>query len=346
MAPTPFLSIRNSTQNSNQSSNQMKAIAQSAYGSPDVLNLTEVERPTLTDNGVLVRVHATSVHAGIWHMMRGTPFLIRLIFGGLLKPKYPILGNDIAGRVEAVGKNVTQFQPGDEVFGDLSESGFGAFAEYVCAPETALALKPANLTFEEAATVPTSALAALQALRNMGQVQPGQRVLVNGASGGVGSFAVQIAKAFGAAVTGLCRTGKVEMVQSLGADHVIDSTQTDITQLGPNYDLIIDAAAYRSVADFLPALTPEGTYVMVGGSTPRFFQAMLLGGWLTQKTAQSVKCLASSPNQADLIALKELIEAGQLAPVIDRTYPLAGVPDAIRYLEARQVKGKVAIRVG
>jgi NADPH:quinone reductase-like Zn-dependent oxidoreductase len=331
--------------NVSQTHAQMNAIAQSEYGSPDVLSLQTVEKPVANDHDVLVRVHASSVHAGVWHMMRGTPFLIRLIFGGLLKPKYPILGNDIAGRVEAVGKAVTQFQVGDEVFGDLSESGFGAFAEYVCAPETALALKPANLTFEEAAAVPTSALAALQALRDMGQVQPGQQVLVNGASGGVGSFAVQIAKVLGAEVTGVCSTRKVEMVQFLGADRVIDYTQTDITQSGQKYDLIIDAAAYRSVADFLPALTPEGTYVMVGGSTPRFFQAMLLGGWLTRKTAQSVKSLASKPNQADLIALKELIEAGQIAPVIDRTYPLSEVPDAIRYLEDRQVKGKVAIRI-
>jgi NADPH:quinone reductase-like Zn-dependent oxidoreductase len=334
-----------STQNVSQTSAQMNAIAQSEYGSPDVLSLQTVEKPVANDHDVLVRVHATSVHAGVWHLMRGTPFLIRLIFGGLFKPKFPILGNDIAGRVEAVGKAVTQFQPGDEVFGDTSECGFGAFAEYVCAPETALTLKPANLTFEEAATVPTSALAALQALRDMGKVQPGQRVLVNGASGGVGSFAVQIAKALGAEVTGVCRTGKVEMVQSLGADLVIDYTQTDIGQSGQQYDLILDAAAYRSVADFLPLLTPEGIYVMVGGSTLRFFQAMLLGGWLTRKTAQSVKSLASKPNQADLIALKDLIEAGQITPVIDRTYPLEEVPDAIRYLEARQVQGKVAIRI-
>ncbi|MGD1906895.1 MAG: NAD(P)-dependent alcohol dehydrogenase [Leptolyngbyaceae cyanobacterium] len=322
---------------------QMKAIAQSEYGSPDVLKLTTVDRPALSDQGMLIKVYGTSIHAGIWHMMRGTPFLIRLIFGGLFKPKYPILGNDIAGRVEAVGKDVTQFQSGDEVFGELSESGFGAFAEYVCVPETALALKPKSLTFEDAATVPTSALAALQALRDLGQLQPGQGVLVNGASGGVGSFAVQIAKALGAEVTAACRAEKTDRVRSLGADHVIDSTQADIPQ--QSYDLIVDAAAYRPVTDFLPALTPEGTYVMVGGSTPRFFQAMLFGRWLTRNTAQTVKCLESKPNQADLNTLKEMIETDQLKPVIDRTYSLEEVPEAIRYLEGRQVKGKVAIRI-
>ncbi|MEM9163391.1 MAG: NAD(P)-dependent alcohol dehydrogenase [Cyanobacteria bacterium P01_F01_bin.4] len=323
----------------------MKAIVQTEYGPPEVLSLEEIDTPVLQDNEVRVKIQAASVHAGDWHLMRGTPFLIRLMFGGLLKPKHPILGTDLAGQVEAVGKDVTQFKPGDEVFGELSECGFGAFAEYACAPEKALALKPANLTFKAAAAVPVSALAALQGLRDVGQLQPGQRVLIHGASGGVGSFAVQIAKAFGAEVTGVCSTQKVEMVRSLGADHVIDYTQTDVTQTGQRYDLMLDAAAYRSVTDFLPALTPQGTYVMVGGSTARFFQAMFLGAWLTRQTSQKVKCLASKPNQADLVTLKDLIEAGKLVPAIDRCYPLSEVPAAIRYLEQRQVQGKVAISV-
>jgi NADPH:quinone reductase-like Zn-dependent oxidoreductase len=269
----------------------MKAIVQTEYGSTQMLSLQEVDKPVVPDNGVLVRVHAASVNAGDWHLMRGTPFLIRLIFGGLLKPKIKILGTDVAGRVEAVGKDVTQFQPGDEVFGSLSECGFGAFAEYVCATEAALVLKPANTSFEEAATVPGAALAALQGLRDFGLVA-GQKVLIVGASGGVGSFAVQIAKALGAEVTALCSTKKIDMVRSLGADCVIDYTQADVTRQGQHYDLIFDAAAYRSVFD-----------------------------------------------------LRDLIEAGKISPFIDRRYNLSEVPAAIRYLEQRQVRGKVAICV-
>lgn len=323
----------------------MNAIIQTQYGSTDVLRLTEVNPPILLDNGVLVRVHAASVNAGDWHLMRGTPFLIRFMFGGLLKPKIKILGFDMAGRVEAIGKDVTQFQPGDEVFGDLSECGFGAFAEYVCATESALVLKPANTSFEEAATVPGAALAALQGLRDCGQIQPGQKVLINGASGGVGSFAVQIAKAFGAEVTGVCSTTKMDMVRSLGADHIIDYTQADVTQNGQHYDLILDAAAYRSVFDYLPVLTTEGTYVLVGGSTARFFQVMFFSSWISRISRRKVKCLASKPNQADLTILKELLEAGKIAPFIDRCYHLSEVPAAILALEQRQVRGKIAIRV-
>jgi len=320
----------------------MKAIVQTEYGSTQMLSLQEVDKPVVPDNGVLVRVHAASVNAGDWHLMRGTPFLIRLIFGGLLKPKIKILGTDVAGRVEAVGKDVTQFQPGDEVFGSLSECGFGAFAEYVCATEAALVLKPANTSFEEAATVPGAALAALQGLRDFGLVA-GQKVLIVGASGGVGSFAVQIAKALGAEVTALCSTKKIDMVRSLGADCVIDYTQADVTRQGQHYDLIFDAAAYRSVFDYLPALTPEGTYVLVGGSTARFFQVMFLGPWISRLGRRKVKCLALKPDRADLIVLRDLIEAGKISPFIDRRYNLSEVPAAIRYLEQRQVRGKVAI---
>jgi NADPH:quinone reductase-like Zn-dependent oxidoreductase len=325
--------------------NPMKAIVQSEYGSADVLKLADIDTPMLPDNGVRVRVHAASVHAGDWHLMRGQPFLIRFIFGGLLKPKIKVLGTDMAGRVEAVGNAVTQFQVGDEVFGDLSESGFGAFAEYVCADESALLLKPSVITFEEAAAVPTSAVAALQGLRDCGQIQPGQRVLINGASGGVGSFAVQLAKAFGAEVTGVCSSKKVDMVRSLGADHVIDYTQEDVTKSGQFYDLILDAAAYRSVFDYLPALTPEGTYVLVGGSTARFFQAMFLGPWITKTSGRNVICLTAKPNKADLATVTALIEAGKIAIFLDRCYSLSEVPSAIRHLEQRQVQGKVAIRI-
>ncbi len=323
----------------------MKAIVQTAYGSPDVLSLAEVDQPLVPDNGVLVRVRAASVDAGVWHLMRGTPFLIRLIYGGLRKPKRTILGTAISGQVEAVGKAVTQFQPGDEVFGDLSESGFGGFAEYACAPAAALALKPSNLSFEEAATIPVSGLAALQALRDIGHLQAGQNVLVLGASGGVGSFAVQIAKALGADVTGVASTHKAEMVAKLGADQVIDYTQTDVTLAGKLYDLILDAAAFRPFSVYLPILTPTGTYVAVGGSTGDFLRAMALGSFASKAAGKTVKSLESKPKQADLVALKELAEAGKLIPFIDQTFSLGDVPTAIRLLEDRDVKGKVAIRV-
>ncbi|MBE9214697.1 NAD(P)-dependent alcohol dehydrogenase [Plectonema cf. radiosum LEGE 06105] len=323
----------------------MRAIAQTEYGSTDVLRLIEIEKPKVPDNGVLVRVYATSVNAGDWHLMRGEPFLIRFIFGGLLKPKIKIIGCDVAGRVEAVGKDVTQFQLGDEVFGDLSEYGFGAFAEYVCTTEAALVLKPANMTFEEAATVPTAALSALQGLRDCGQIQSGQKVLINGASGGVGSFAVQIAKAFGAEVTAVCSTKKMEMVRTLGADHVIDYTQTDVTQAGQHYNLVLDAAAYRSVFDYLPILTTEGAYIMVGGSTARLFQVMFFGSLISKTNSRRVQCLVAKPNQKDLTTLKQFIEAGKITTYINKRYNLSEIAEAISHLEQRQVLGKVAISV-
>lgn len=325
----------------------MKAIVQTEYGSPDVLTLAEVEKPVVTDNGVLVKVRASSINSGDWRLMRGAPFLVRLMYGGLRKPKIKTLGVDFAGRVEAVGPAVMQFQPGDEVFGELSEYGFGGFAEYVCAAETALARKPMNITFEEAATVPDAAITALQALRDCGQLQAGQRVLINGASSGVGSFAVQIAKAFGAEVTAICHPKKMQMVQSIGADHIIDYTQTDVTQQGQQYDLIVDMAAYRSVFDYLPILTRSGSYVLVGGSISRLFQVMLfLGPWISRTSQRSVKCLTAKPNQADLIVLSDLLEAGKIVPFIDRRYSLSEVPIAIRYVEERHVQGKVAINIG
>jgi len=268
----------------------MKAISQSDYGSIDVLSLQEVDKPIVTDKGVLVKVHAASVNSGDWHLMRGKPFLSRLMFGGILKPKIKTLGMDVAGRVEAVGKDVTQFQINDEVFGDLSGCGFGAFAEYVCADESALVLKPTNISFEQAATVPAAALTALQGLRDLGQIQSGQKVLINGASGGVGSFAVQLAKAFGAEVTALCSTKKMAMVQSLGADRVIDYTQTDVTKNGEHYDLILDAAAYRSVFHYLPILSNHGSYVLVGGSIMRLFQILFFGSLISKISQRNVKC--------------------------------------------------------
>jgi NADPH:quinone reductase-like Zn-dependent oxidoreductase len=346
--PTP------TTEPITQPTEKMWAIAQTEYGSPDVLQLVEVARPTLdsnpsqqhgSDHHVLVKVHATSVHAGDWHLMRGTPFLVRLIYGGLRQPRVQILGCDVAGKVEAVGKAVTQFKPGDDVFGELSESGFGAFAEYVCAPETAFALKPTNITDAQAGTVPVSAISALQGLRDIGKIQVGQKVLINGAAGGVGSFAVQIAKAFGAEVTAVCHASKVEMVRSLGADYSLDYSQALVRLKGEQYDLILDTAAYRSVYDYFPILKRGGSYVLVGGSMVRLFQVMLLGALMTKLHHRTIKCLVSKPNQADLIVLKDLIEAGKLLPYIDRAYTLSEIPAAIRALEQRQIRGKVSIRV-
>jgi len=323
---------------------KMRAIVYHQYGSPDVLQLEEVQKPVPQDDEVLVKVLGASAAAGDWHLLRAKPFLVRFMYG-LLKPKHKILGAAFAGRVEAVGRNVTQFQPGDEVFGDVSECGFGAFAEYVAAPENALALKPTSLTFEEAATVPVSAVTALQGLRDQGHIQPGQKVLIDGASGGVGTFAVQIAKSFGTEVTAVCSTGKMEMMRSIGADHVIDYTQEDFTQNGQRYDLILAANGYHPISAYQRALSQEGTYVMSGGSMAQLFQAMLLGPWLSRKGSQKMGSLMAKPNQKDLLFLKELLEADKVTPVIDRSYPLRETAEAIRYLEVGHAKGKVVITV-
>ena len=324
---------------------KMKAMVQDEYGSPDVLSLEEVDRPVPQDDQVLVRVYASSVNASDWHLMRGTPFLIRLMYGGIAKPEIKILGADVAGHVVAAGKDVQQFQPGDKVFGDLSECGFGTFAEYVCASADALVLKPTAVSFEAAAAVPAAAMAALQAVRDCGQLQAGQSVLINGASGGVGSMAVQIAKAFGAEVTGVCSTEKVEMVRSQGADHVIDYPQTDCTQTGQQHDLILDAAAYRPVSEFIPALKPGGTYVMIGGSTGLFLKVMLFGPWMSKRSGRAIKSLAMKPKREDLIIVRDLMVAGKITPFIDQSFSLSEVPAAIRHVEQRQVKGKVVITV-
>jgi len=315
----------------------MKAIVYTTYGSPDVLQLHEVEKPTPKDNQVLVKVHAASANPADWHLMRAEPFLARLA-NGLLKPKNTRLGADVAGRVEAVGRNVTQFQVGDQVFGCLPLNELGGFAEYVCAAEELLALKPANLTFEQAAAVPLAAFTALQGLRNKGQIQPGQKVLINGASGGVGTFAVQIAKSFGTEVTGVCSTRNLDMVRSIGADYVIDYTQADFTRNGQQYDLIFDAVGNRSVSDFKRALSPNGICAVAGFTNlSRLFQVMLLGGKKIglMETAKA--------NQKDLVFIQALLEAGKVVPVIDRCYPLREVADAIRYLEAGHAQGKVVI---
>jgi NADPH:quinone reductase-like Zn-dependent oxidoreductase len=321
----------------------MKAIVYGQYGSPDVLELREVEKPRPKDNEVLIKVHAASVNAADWHYLRGAPFLFRLSIG-LQKPKNIFLGADVAGRIETVGRNVTQFQPGDEVFGDLSESGRGTFAEYVCANENALALKPVNISFEEAAAVPVAAVTALQGLRE-GQIHASKKVLINGASGGVGTFAVQIAKSFGADVTAVCSTKKLDMVRSIGADHVIDYTQEDFTQNGHRYDLILAANGYHSISDYKRVLTPEGTYVMSGGAGAQMFQAMLLGPWMSRNSSQKLGNLSAKPNSKDLGFLKDLLEAGKVIPVIDRCYPLSEVADAIRYIEEGHAQGKVVITV-
>jgi NADPH:quinone reductase-like Zn-dependent oxidoreductase len=323
----------------------MRAIVYEEYGSPDVLNFQEVEKPAPMEDEVLVKVHAASVNAADWHLLRADPFLVRLMGFGLLRPKYKILGADVAGRVEAVGTNVSQFQPGDEIFGDLSGDGFGSFAEYVCAIEDVLALKPADTSFEEAAAVPLAAVTALQGLRNKAQVRQGQKVLINGASGGVGTFAVQIAKSFGAEVTGVCSTSKVDMVRSLGADHVIDYTQEDFTKNGQHYDLILAANGYHPISDYKRALSPEGTYVMTGGSGAQMFQSMTLGPILSMNGNKKLGNLSMKANKGDLIFMKGLLEAGEVTPVIDRSYPLSEVPEAMRYLEEGHARGKVVITV-
>jgi NADPH:quinone reductase-like Zn-dependent oxidoreductase len=324
----------------------MKAVVYTKYGPPDVLQLTEVEKPAPKDTEVLVKVHTVSANAADWRFMRGAPFFSRLEMG-LQKPKYPILGADVAGRVEAVGKGVARLQPGDEVFGDTSLWGFGGFAEYVSVPESAWVLKPANITFEEAAATPVAAITALQGLRHKGQIRSGQKVLINGASGGVGTFALQIAKAFGAEVTGVCSTKKLDTARSVGADHVIDYTREDFARTGQQYDFIFDVAANRSAADYKRALSPNGTCVVCGFNLSHMlFQVLLLGSWISMTGSRKIGHMGSAAaNQKDLLFVKELLETGQVVPVIDRRYPLSETAEAIRYLEAGHARGKVIITV-
>jgi NADPH:quinone reductase-like Zn-dependent oxidoreductase len=324
----------------------MKAIICPRYGSPDVLQLREVEKPTPQPDEVLIQIHAASLNSRDLRMLRANPFLMRLMPGGLFRPKNKILGADLAGRVEAIGSNIKQFQPGDEVFGYLpSATGQGTFSEYVCANENLLALKSTNLTFEQAAAVPEAAMTALQGLRDKGNIQPGQKVLINGASGGVGMFAVQIAKAFGAEVTAVCSTRNLEMVRAIGADHVIDYKVEDFTQKGRQYDLILAVNGYHPISDYLRALKPEGIYVVAGGSMVQLFQAASQGKGISKNGSQKIYVASLVQSQKDLVFIKGLLESGEIMPVIDGCYPLSRTAEAFWYFENEHAQGKVVITI-
>ena len=320
----------------------MKAVVYTAYGPPDGLHLTEVATPTPTDDDLLIKVQAVSVNRSDWEGLTGKPLYAR--FGGLLKPGAQILGSDIAGRVELAGRNQSQFQPGDEVFGEMWDY-HGGFAEYVCTRGRAWARKPPSLTFEQAAAIPQAGVIALQGIRHKGQVQPGQHVLINGAGGGAGSFAVQLAKLDGAEVTGVDNTGKLDFMRSLGADHVIDYTREDFTKTGQQYDVILDLVAHRSVFAYQQALKPNGKYFAVGGPVATLLQIVLLGPVMRRATGKHIRVLGVQRNQKDLLAITQLCEAGKIVPVIDRRYPLREVPEALRYLGEGHAKGKVVITV-
>ncbi|WP_233563517.1 NAD(P)-dependent alcohol dehydrogenase [Haloarcula sp. Atlit-7R] len=334
------------TTTSNSDEDGMSAVVYSKYGGPDVLEFKSIGKPVIEDDEVLVRVHAAGVDRGVWHLMMGLPYPIRLVGYGIRAPKNPVLGMDVAGVVEAVGKNVTRFQSGDEVFG----IGTGSYADYARAHEDKLAHKPANLSFKQAAAVAISGLTALQGLRDHGRIEPGQKVLIIGASGGVGTFAVQIAKAFDAHVTGVCSTAKMDLVQSIGADHVIDYTRDDFAERKQHYDLILDIGGNSSLARLRRALVPQGTLVIVGGESggrwlggvDRQLRALVLSPFVSQKLGTFI----SSENHEDLLVLKDLIESEKVTPIIDRTYPLTEVPEAIRYLEDGHAKGKIVITSG
>lgn len=323
----------------------MKAIVQDVYGNSDVLGLRDIPKPVPGSGEVLIKVRAAGVDQGAWHLMTGRPYLIRLFGYGLKKPKVPVRGREVAGVVEAVGSGVTRFVPGDEVFGTCE----GSFAEYACAKETLLARRPSNLTFEETAAAPISAVTALQAVRDAGHVTAGQKVLVIGAGGGVGSFAVQVAKAFGAAVTGVCSTGKVDLVRSLGADAVIDYTRDDFAGAGVLYDLIIDTAGNRRLSVLRKALAPRGTLVIVGGegggNVTGGFERSMAAPLAALFSGQKFKGLVSKENYLDLEALAEMFEAGRVKPAVDKVYALAEAPAAIAYLREGQVRGKVVVRI-
>jgi NADPH:quinone reductase-like Zn-dependent oxidoreductase len=320
----------------------MKAIRYKRYGSPDVLQMEEVEKPTPRENQVLIRIHASSINAVDYHSRRARPLIIRPMIGGLLGPKDPRLGSDVAGRVEAVGADVKRFQTGHEVFGFTA----GAFAEYACSRETSLALKPANITFEEAAAVPVGGITALQGLRDTATIQPGQKVLIQGASGSVGIFAVQLAKAFGAEVTAVCSTRNLDMARSLGADYVIDYTREDFTRSGKQYDLIFAVNGYHSLWAYRRALNSGGLYVCAGGTMPQIFEALLLGPVVSKIVGQKLRSMGiSKVNQDDLAYLAELLKEGKIRSVIDRRYRLSQIAEAFRYVEDRHPQGKVVITV-
>ena len=323
----------------------MKAIVYHRYGSPDVLSYEEMAKPAPAENEVLIRVRAAAANPYDWHFMRGEPYPVRIMAGGLRKPKDPRLGADVAGEIEAVGRSITQFKPGDAVFGSCK----GAFAEYTCASESKLAMKPDNVTFEQAASVPIAAFTALQGLRDKGKLQPGQKVLINGAAGGVGTFAVQIAKSFGAEVTGVCSTRNVGMVRSIGADQAFDYTQEDFTKSARRYDVILDCVGNHSFSECRRVLNPRGIYVGAGGTTDNWMvgpltsaiKALVLSWFVSQKQVM----VLAKPSKEDLAIMGKLMESGKVTPVIDRSYSLSEVPEAIRYLEAGHARGKVVITV-
>ncbi len=320
----------------------MKAMTFTQYGSPDFLELKDVQKPAPKDDEVLINIRAASINSWDWELMLGTPFVNRLMFGLLRPKKVQILGADVAGRVEAVGEKVTQFQPGDEVFGDLSGCGWGGFAEYVSTRENALSLMPGGVTFDEAAALPQAGLLALQGLRDAGGVQPGQRILINGAGGGVGSFAIQMAKTFGAEVTGVDSAIKLDIMSSLGAKHVIDYTKADFTKSEQTYDFILDVAAHHSFFDYKRVLNPGGIYVMVGGAASPIYQALLLGPLISRMGSRKMGILMHKPNK-DMALLKKLVEDGKVSPVIGRCYPLSKVADALKYFGEGKAQGKIVI---
>ncbi|MCK4412388.1 MAG: NAD(P)-dependent alcohol dehydrogenase [Candidatus Eisenbacteria sp.] len=322
----------------------MNAVVMERYGTPDVLQLRDVAKPTPKANEVLVRVHAASVNDWDWGLLQGTPFVNRMI-SGLFTPKVQIIGGDIAGRVEAVGKDVKAFEPGDEVYGDLCMSGFGAFAEYACAPEACLAHKPTRMTFEQAAAIPQAGMLAVQGLIDVGRIQSGQKLLLNGAGGGVGTFALQVAKLYETEVTVVDKPGKLEMLRAMGADYLIDCLKEDFTKGGKCYDLILDVKTNRSPFAYARALNPNGTYVTVGGNTLRLIQALVLGPPMSRICTKHVRIVTLKPNK-DLAYMNELFEAGKLVPVIDGPYKLADVPEAFRLFGTGDHKGKIIVTVG
>lgn len=320
----------------------MKAIISNKYGSPDNLEFKEVKNPIPDENQVLIKIYAASLNYGNLVLLKGEPFLTRFAFG-LFKPKYIIPGGDISGKVESVGKNVKHFKPGDEVFGDLSGCGWGGFAEYATVPENSLVMKPSNISYEEAAAVPMAATTALQSLRDKGKIKSGQKVLINGASGGVGTFAVQIAKSFGAEVTAVCSTRNLDIIKSIGADNVIDYTKENFTKNNELYDIILAVNGYQPISAYKDSLSQNGKYVMVGGSGAQLTQAMILGPLLSMIGSKKLGSFLQRPNQTDLIFIRDLIEAGQLKPVIDRYYKMSEVPNAFRYFEEGHTQGKIVI---
>ena len=321
---------------------QMKAVVNMSYGPAEVLQFKEVEKPAPKDDEVLIKVQAVSLNAADWHLLSADIFLIRFMMG-FFKPNVNILGADVAGWVEAVGNKVTEFKPGDEVFGDISRYGWGGLAEYACAGESALLLKPACLTFAEAAAVPLAAVTALKGLRDTGEIKPGQKVLINGASGGVGTYAVQFAKALGAEVTAVCSTRNLELARSLGADHVIDYTKEDFTRNGRRYDLILAANGYHPITAYRRALSANGVYVMAGGKAAQMFQALILGPLLSRNPGKKMRSVSSHPDKNDLAFIKELIETGKVKPVVDRRFPFRETVEAFRYLGQGHARGKVVV---